>query len=120
MERLLERRARQRQADARYSEKRKAKRKQPLVDDRPDGVVPGLSSRRTRELAEWYAAQTDKQLNAPAIYGQIPRASMASITPRMPSTPARSTPSYGQSCAGKFPRLVEIEFQRVMKLVRRG
>src|SRR5262249_29186390 len=56
-ERLLERRARQRQADARYSEKRKAKRKQLLVDNRPAGVVPSLSSRQVQELAEWYADQ---------------------------------------------------------------
>jgi len=52
-ERLLERRARQRQADARYSEKRKAKRKQPLVDSRPAGV-PSLSSRRVQELRDQY------------------------------------------------------------------
>jgi len=52
-ERLLERRARQRQADARYSEKRKAKRKQLLVD-RPAGVVPSLSSRRIQELRDRY------------------------------------------------------------------
>ena len=101
-ERLLERRARQRQADARYSEKRKAKRKQPLVDNRPAGVVPGLSSRRVQELAEWYSDQAYWHFSPNALAAGALDAELREILRKeMP------------------PEHVEIEFERVMKAVPR-
>src|SRR5262249_54551432 len=99
-EKLLERRARQRQADARYSEKRKAKRKQPLVDNRPAGVVPGLSSRRVQELAEWYADQAYWKYSKSALAAGALDAELRAILRKE-----------------VLPEHVEIEFERVMKVV---
>jgi hypothetical protein len=83
---------------------------------------PSLDSRRVRELAEWYAGQADKRSNvppSPAIYGQTPRRVYGVHHSPNALAAGALDAELRAILQREAPELVEIEFERIMRLVRR-